>query len=98
MVYRSILSPSLSRLHVHPIHLTLDCALPLYEIFLTTIALTPSPSFTLPLAFFSPYVQKPHGGSASNLYMLGSPFVLLVQRPHNAASSAQDPLSADLIR
>lgn len=50
------------------------------------------------LFFFPPYVQKPHGVSASNLNMLGSPFVLLVQRPHNAASIAQDPLSADLIR
>lgn len=54
-------------------------------------------SFTLLLAF-SPYIQKPHGGSASNLHMLGSPFVLLVQGPHNAVFSAQDPLSADLIR
>ena len=58
---------------------------------------TPPPSSTLPLAF-SPYIQKPHGGSASNLNMLGSPFVLLVQGPHNAVSSARDPPSADLIR
>lgn len=44
------------------------------------------------------HVQKPHGGSASNLNMLGFPFVFLVQRPHNAACIAEDPLSADLIR
>lgn len=44
------------------------------------------------------HIQKPHGGSASNLNVLGSPFVLLVQGPHNAVSSAQDPLRADLIR
>lgn len=48
--------------------------------------------------FLPPYVQKPHGGSASNLNMLGFPFVFLVQRPHNAASTGRDPLSADLIR
>ena len=90
-VYRSILSPSPSHLHAHHIHLTLS---PLF--YLSTFVLYPQSS-SLPLAFF-PYIQKPHVGSASNLHMLGSPFVLLVQGPHNAVSSAQDPLCADLIR
>lgn len=65
--------------------------------FPPSTSLTPPPCSTLPLAF-SPYNQKPHGGSASNLNMLGSPFVLLVLGPHNAVSRVQDPLSADLIR
>lgn len=79
----------------HPPY-TLSSVLP-FHIFPPPIALTPPPSSTLPLGF-SPYIQKPHGGSASNLHMLGSPFVLLVQGPHNAVSSARDPLCADLIR
>lgn len=91
-VYRSILSPSLSHLHAHHIHLILY---PLF--YLSTFFHLLYPSLLL-LLTFSPYIQKPHGGSASNLHMLGSPFVLLVQGPHNAVSSAQDPLSADLIR
>lgn len=99
MVYRFILSLSLFHLHAHHIHLTFSplLYLPYFFFFYLLHPSAPPPNSTLPLAC-SPYIQKPHGGSASNLNMLGSPFVLLVQGPHNAVSSARDPLSADLIR
>lgn len=91
----------LCHLHMHTIHLPLYSLVYLFDF---SQLLDPSPrltAFSSLAAFFSSslqHVQKPHGGSASNLNMLGFPFVFLVQRPHNAASIAQDPLSADLIR